>query len=84
MVGEVGVATSSNFNAVICPTVLKTLPERKGQFSELSNGFSALTTEQISADGAAPSSALKTAVNPWMRKQRLGFYSQETRSLQPD
>ena len=37
MVEEVGVATSSNFNALLCPTNLNAPTGDKGQFSELSN-----------------------------------------------
>jgi hypothetical protein len=36
-VGEVGVATSSNFNELLCPTHAKGTADGKGQFPELSN-----------------------------------------------
>lgn len=37
MVEEVGVATSSDFNTLLCPTNLNGPTDDKGQFSELSN-----------------------------------------------
>jgi hypothetical protein len=41
LVREVGVATSNNFNAVVCPASVKATFARKGQFPELSSASQA-------------------------------------------
>jgi hypothetical protein len=41
LVGEVGVATSKNFNAVVCPASAKVPFACKGQFPELSSAAQA-------------------------------------------
>jgi hypothetical protein len=63
VVTPAGIARTNKNTGLLCPTALNAPFERKGQFRELSNRFSALTTKQISADEGATPSALKTAVN---------------------
>jgi len=58
MVGEVGVATASNFNNVACPTDLTAPYAPKGQFPKLSN-----LTGTISPRSSAPDSDINMLVN---------------------
>jgi hypothetical protein len=61
--GHARCAISGRHNDLLCPTAPNRAFEAKGQFRELSNRLSALTSQRISADEGVTPSALKTAVN---------------------